>query len=53
MNTRMLVEPLTDCRRLVGGRVVEDDVQFRWIDPVPEQGSYTLTLPNEKSMSFR
>lgn len=27
-------------------------VQWRWVDPVPQAGSYTLGLPNQKSLSL-
>jgi len=29
-----------------------DDVQLRWIDPVPQSGLYTLTTPQNKEMSL-
>ncbi len=27
-------------------------VQWRWVDPVPQAGTYTLALPNKKSLSL-
>jgi hypothetical protein len=29
-----------------------DGVQMRWIDPVPQAGSYSLTTPREKTLSL-
>lgn len=29
-----------------------DDVQMRWIDPVPQSGSYTLVTPKEKTLAL-
>jgi hypothetical protein len=29
-----------------------DGVELRWVDPVPQAGSYTLATPFEKSMTL-